>query len=183
MEIWQSYGKGTTARREALKEKGLKQCTRCGAVKAEKEFGHDRSACNLCRAAEQVKRNNSSRPQADRIGQPWTDAEDTYIKDNQASMTDIAMARQLKRTLKAVRRRRLFVLNINKLAEPEPRMLLDMFAQQRGDEIKVITVVVEGTKVTVFCNTNTLWANIWKAFKNEGLTDDDYKAWKVGVTN
>lgn len=183
MEIWESYGKGTKARCEALMEKGLKQCSKCGAVKAIAHFGKRQCTCNLCRTAEQVKRNDVSRPQADRIRQPWTRIEDAYIKDNCGSMTDIALARQLKRTLKAVSRRRLFVLNINKLAEPEPRMLLDTFAQERSDEIKVVTVVVEGTKVTVFCNTNTLLATIWREFQKAGLTDDDYKAWKVGVMN
>jgi len=183
VEIWESYGKGTKARREALKEKGLKQCTVCAGVKAEKEFGHDRGTCNLCRAAQEVKRNDASRPQADRIGQLWTDAEDTYIKDNHLNTTDAVMARHLRRTLKAVRRRRLFVLEINKDATPEPKVLLDTFERVSNDQIKVVTLSVEGTKVTVFCNTNTLWTNIWRAFKNEGLTDDDYKAWKVGVTN
>ena len=182
MEIWESYGKGTDARRKALKKKGLKQCTVCSEVKADKEFCKRRGTCNLCRAAQQVKRNDGSRPGADRNGQSWTAAEDAYIRDNFQTTTDPAMARQLKRTLKAVSRRRLFVLNVNKQVKPE-QILLDTFERVSNDQIKAVTLNVEGSKVTVFCNTNTLWANIWRAFRNEGLTDDDYNAWKVGVTN
>lgn len=183
MEIWQSLGKGTDARRKALKKKGLKQCTVCSEVKAFADFGKRRGTCNLCRAAQSVKRNDGSRPQADRLGQPWTSAEDTYIKDNHMNTKDVVMARHLKRTLKAVRRRRLFELELNKTAKPEPKVLLDTFERVSNDQIKVITLSVEGSKVTVFCNTNTLWANIWREFKKAGLTDDDYNAWKVGVTN
>jgi hypothetical protein len=164
-------------------EKGLKQCMTCSEVKALADFGKRRGTCNLCRTAQAVKRNDGSRRRADRIGQPWTDAEDTYIKDNHTNVTDIAMARQMRRTLKAVGRRRLFVLNINKQAKPEPRVVYSRFAQHRENGIMTITVGVVGDSITVFCNTNTLWANIWKAFKEKGLTDDDYKAWKVGVTN
>lgn len=190
-ELWQQYGKGLN--RDQLQEihnkEGLglvettKVCRSCGSEKPLTDFGKKRNICNLCRAKQQVKRNDVSRPQADRNGQPWTNAEDTYIRENWETTTDMVMARQLKRTLKSVRRRRLFVLSINKNAEPGPKILLDTFERVSNDQIKAITLNIEGSKVTVFCNTNTLWANIWRAFKEEGLTDDDYQAWKVGVTN
>lgn len=183
MEIWESYGKGTEARRQALMEKGLKQCTKCDGVKDKKEFGKHRSVCNLCRAAQSAEENDRTRPQADRIGLRWIKEEDKFIQDNYKTMTDGEMATKLKRTLKSVRRHRLFTLELNKYEQPAPKVLLDTFAWVKGDEIKAITLVVEGSKVTVFSNTNALWVNIWKAFKDEGWDDDDYQAWKVGVTN
>ena len=186
--MWQQYGKGLSraelqAAHNAASKPKTKKCNGvCGKMLPLDDFGQGRGTCNMCRAAVEVKRNDRTRGQADRIGLTWVRAEDRYIRENSATQTDEQMGRHLKRTMKAVRRRRLWHLRINKHAKPTPHVDFNEFKHIKEDAIKVITVVTNKTKVTVYSNTHARMVHIRQAFIDKGLTGDDYKTWVIGVT-
>jgi hypothetical protein len=136
----------------------------------------------MCRSAQNVLRNDRTRPQADRNGCVWERHEEQFIRDN-LHLSDTEIALELKRTMKSVIRRRLFYLGLNKNGKAAPpKPLYNEFVHHYNDLIKQVSVIADGNKITVWSNTNTLWVNIHKAFIAQGFTDEDYKAWKIGVT-
>jgi len=190
--MWQSYGKGKTrAQLQAEHDKTSNKaetrlCPVCGKRKLLDNFLPNCPECKWCNSAYRVGLNDKTRPQADRNGMVWTYDEDTYIGEaTLEGKTDSEMALHLKRTMKSVRFHRGSVLGINKQAAPEqiaPKPLFNEYGQYRDDTITCVTVYTIGTKIMVYCNTHPQWNSILCAFRDAGLTDDDYKAWKIGVT-
>lgn len=183
--MWQSYGKGKSrAQLQAAHDKtsGRKKvCRICGKEKALDCFSPGLSECKWCNTKYRVGLNDRTRAQADKDGLPWTAEEDKVIKAwSMAGETDERIALYLKRTMNGVRGRRAR-LGINKRAKAAPKPLFNEFMWHQEDTIKKTTVSITFKKITVFSNTNVLWANIHKAFIAADLTDEDYKAWKIGV--
>lgn len=128
-----------------------------------------------------MKQNDNSRPGADRNGKSWCKAESRVILEHK-EWSDAEIAEYIGRTIAAVRAQRSKLGQGHKRAKAAPKPLFNEFAWHQADEINQITLEIEGTKITVWSNTHVLGANIWRAFQNKGLSTEDYKAWKIGVT-
>lgn len=183
--MWQQYGKGKT--REQLQEAHnaastpeSQKCVGCGKTQPQSNFSFNHKLCCMCRAQGEVDKNNLTRAGADRNGRPWCRAELQTMLDSK-DLSDHDIAALLGRTMAAVRTQRHKLGQGRKLVKA-PKPLFDEFAFQTSDTIKRVTVEIDGTKITVWSNTNVLLPTIWKAFRAKGLSADDYHAWKIGVT-
>jgi len=174
--IWMTYGKGTIARKGALASNGQRQCNDCDKILTFDYFSGPRITCKMCVVAQAAKRNDKTRSGAENDCQPWTDAEDHFIRDNAATMTDRQMAARVGRTMRAVGQRR-YMLGITKAVKAV--IPITEFGVHRCNSIKQITVCVNRPKVTVYCPAKTRTVLIYQVFIKEGLTAEDYNNWKA----
>ena len=189
--MWQLYGKGKTKAQlqEAHNTPKTRVCNTCHRPKPLDCFSRtDRNDCKWCNTKYRRGLNDKTCNQAYCHGSGWTEEEDNLIKTRTRDVwTDEAMALVLKRTMQSVRGRRTRVLGLMKRAanatpKAAPKPIYDQFEWHVRPEIKSITVETKGTKITVWSKSGVPLALIWDAFMVKGLTAEDYKAWKIGVT-
>lgn len=188
--MWQLYGKGKNhaqlmAAHALSSTPEMQKCAGpCGKILPLDHFSvskdRTRSKCRICRSEDEVAKNDSTRPSADRIGLTWSRDEIKFVEECK-DLSDQNIAVALRRTISAVRAQRCKLGQGHKRAKVV-KPLFNEFAIHREDGIKNPTVDMRENKIIVWCNTHTLWANIWKAFIDAGLADEDYKAWVIGVT-
>jgi len=187
--MWQQYGKGKDrAQLVALHQENRTDktdvCNTCGLTKPIGDFGivagRRRKTCNLCRAANEVAKNEVTLAGADRRGLEWTREEIEFLT-KEKRLSDGQIAAYLKRTLGSVRscRRR---LGLGRKRGKAAKPLYSEFTWFKDSRIEGITVETEGNKISVFSPPRALWVNIHKAILAKGLTGEDYQAWKAGAT-
>lgn len=144
-------------------------------------FSPGHSECKWCNTKYRVGLNHFSRIRAHRDGLEYTEDELKIIKRmTQEGRTDEYIGLQLGRSMLSVRGRRTR-LGINKRVKAAPKPVFNEFVHIKEDVIKAVTVYCDGSKLTVYSNTNARAADIQKAFEDRGLTVDDCKAWRIGV--
>lgn len=158
-------------------------CSKCGKTKPAKDF-NTQWVCNRCHADYEVNRNDKTRPQADRNGLPWTEEEDRYIRENYRAQSDTQLSAHLRRTMEAVRHRRLDTLCLPKTEKPplKPDDVAKFTFRERHD-IGAISVVEDprddGLRLGVWCPEGVPEELIEQAFFDSGYGHDLYIAWLI----